>query len=212
MKNLRLTSILFLILLISTSFKFSDEWKKVYNKNGLLIYTRTTENGLKEFKAVSILAAKVGEITAVFKDWETHPDWMPSMVKTELVEQANTKTRYLYYVLNFPWPLWDRDLVTKSNFTKGQDGSVKMSVWATSAKKSKKKDMIRIEEATGYWKFVPQKDGTTKVIYQYRADPVGIPTRIVNAFLLEGPKGSFEGLKKHVKLPKYSNATLDWLD
>jgi hypothetical protein len=199
-------------MFLLTSFKFSDDWKKTYNKGGLLIYTRTTESGLKEFKAISTLDAKVGEITAVFKDWKTHTDWMPAMIKTELVEQANTKTRYLYYVLDFPWPLWDRDLVTKSNFTKGEDGSIKMSVLSSSSKKTKDKNMVRITEATGYWKFIPQKNETTKVIYQYKADPVGIPTRIVNAFLLEGPKGSFEGLKKQMKLPKYKNATLDWLD
>ena len=212
MNKLKFTSIIFLILLISTSFKFSDDWKKTYNKGGLLIYTRTTESGLKEFKAISTLNATVGEIAAVFKDWETHTDWMPSMQKAELVEQANAKTRYLYYVIDFPWPLWDRDLVTKSNFAKGKDGSVKMSVWAASSKKSAGKGMVRIKEATGYWKLIPQKNGTTKVVYQYKADPVGIPTKIVNAFLLEGPKGSFEGLRKHVKLSKYSNATLNWLD
>lgn len=212
MNKLKLAIYFFTMILFTTSFKVSDDWKKAYNKNGLLIYTRTTDSGLKEFKAISTLDAKVGEVTAVFKDWKTHTDWMPAMTKTELVEQTNSHTRHLYYVIDFPWPLWDRDLVTKSNFTKDKDGSVKMSVSCTPTKKPKDKSKVRIEIAQGYWKFIPQSSGTTKVIYQYKANPVGIPTSIVNAFLLEGPKGSFEGVKKQVKLSKYKGATLDWLD
>jgi hypothetical protein len=211
MKILKLLSFSFFTILLFTSFKFTDGWAKAYSKEGLVIYTRTTAGGLKEFKAVSTLDATVGEVTAVFKDWKTHPNWMRTMVKSELVEQTNVATRYLYYVIDFPWPLWDRDLITKSTFSKGKDGSMTMTVGCEPTKKPKDKTKVRIEVASGFWKLMPLENGKSQATYQYKADPVGIPTGIVNMFLLEGPKESFEGLRKHIQLKQYKGATLDWI-
>ena len=207
-----ITISLLTILLFCSYTNQNGEWQKSYNKNGLVIFTRTTDSGLKEFQAKATLDATVGEIAAIFKDWKAHPEWMRTMTKAELVEQSDAKTRYLYYVIDFPWPLSNRDMVTKSRFSKKEDNSVVMKVWCKPKKKKEQKNLVRIEEAEGFWKLIPLKDGKTKAIYQYKADPVGIPNWIVNMFLLEGPKESFFGLREQIKKKKYKEATLDWLD
>ena len=155
--------------------------------------------------------AAVAEAHGLLQDYEAHPDWMRAIDKCQLVEQATPKTRYLYYTIDMPWPLWDRDLVSKSTFYPKENGSVLMKMEAASTKKSKSKNHVRMKSAKGYWLVKSISKSKTKATYQYKADPNGIPVTLVNMFLLEAPKASFEGLKTQVKLSKYKNPDLAWL-
>jgi hypothetical protein len=205
--------VLFLsIAIFHTSFtSVNESWEEAYTKNETIIYTRTTESGIKEFKAITTMNVSMKTILAVMVDYKSHPDWMRAMKDCELVQQVTPRTRYLYYSIDMPWPLWDRDLVSKSTFYPQKNGSVLMKMQATPTVKSNDEDHVRIIDSEGYWLVTPISSNKTKIVYQYKADPVGIPSTLVNMFLLEAPKASFEGLASQVKLSKYQNPNLDWL-
>jgi hypothetical protein len=200
------------IAMLHTSFtSINESWEEAYTKNETVIYTRTTENGIKEFKAITTMNVSMKTVLAVMVDYKSHPDWMRAIQKCDLVNQVTSRTRYLYYSIDMPWPLWDRDLVSKSTFYPQKNGSVLMKMEATPTVKSNNPDYVRIVDSEGYWLVTPISSTKTKIIYQYKADPVGIPATFVNMFLLEAPKASFEGLASQVKLAKYQNSNLDWL-
>lgn len=212
MKKYAFIILLLSITILHTSFTSVHEtWEEAYTKNEMVIYTRTTESGIKEFKAVTTLDVSIETILAVMVDYNNHPEWMRAIEKCDLVNQATSRTRYLYYSIDMPWPLWDRDLVSKSTFYPQKNGSVLMKMKSTPTIKPNRPDYVRIIDSEGYWLVTPISTNKTKVIYQYKADPVGIPATLVNMFLLEAPKASFEGLRSQVKLSKYKNPNLDWL-
>jgi hypothetical protein len=150
-------------------------------------------------------------VLAVMVDYSSHTNWMRAIDKCDLVKQVTSRTRYLHYSIDMPWPLWDRDLVSKSTFYPQKNGSVLMKMKATPTVKPNRSGYVRIVDSEGHWLVTPLSSNKTKIIYQYRADPVGIPPTFVNMFLLEAPKASFEGLEKQVRLSKYKNSSLDWL-
>lgn len=203
--------LLFTLFLVTSFTNKPTKWRKAYNKKGILIYTRSTPKGFKEFKAITTINKPMNSVLAVMKDYEAHPDWMLAIKECKRVKQVNPKTRYLYYMIRLPWPLANRDLVSKSTFKLQKDGSVLMTMSAAPKKKPKIKNRVRIKEAKGYWKVIPINKNQTKVVYQYASDPVGLPPWLVNMFLLDAPLNSFEGLKKQVKLPKYKNPDMTWL-
>jgi len=213
MKNFRLVTLLLFISFISSSFTVlqSREWKKAYDKKGILIYTRSTSSGFKEFRAITTINKPMKSVLAVMKDYKAHPEWMLAIKECEKIKQVNSCTRYLYYMIRLPWPLSNRDLVSKSSFSAQKDGSVLMRMEAAPTKKAKVKKRIRIKKAKGYWKVIPLKGNKTKVIYQYASDPVGLPAWLVNMFLLDAPLNTFEGLKKQVQKEKYRTSNLNWL-
>lgn len=203
--------ICFLALILLESFTTDVSWEEAYSKNETIIYTRTTETGIKEFKAITTVNAELNTVLAVMIDYKNHPEWMRAMKDCKLVEQATPRTRYLYYSIDMPWPLWDRDLVSKSTFYLQKDGSVLMRMKAMPKVKPEDPDHVRIQDSEGYWHVSAIGPSKTKIIYQYKADPVGIPAYFVNMFLLEAPKATFEGLFEQVKLSRYKNITPDWL-
>ncbi len=204
------TCLLSLVFLSFSNAPTNTEWERQYNKNGLEIYTRTASDGIKEFKVITLLDAKMNTIVSVLADYENHPNWMDGIKKCELVQQVNTKNRYLYYLIPMPWPLSNRDIVSNSYFTK-EGKTVKLNVKAAPNKKAETQ-CTRIKKAGGYWRFVPQKSGKIKLTYQYKADPVGIPSGIVGMFLVDGPRKTVTNFKKELLKSKYQNAKVDWLD
>lgn len=214
MKKFGSIAILLNIIVLFSSFSTStvlDKWTKAYNKDGLVIYTRTVEKGLKEFKAITTVDAKMKTVLAVMKDYKRHPEWMKVMKDCKMVETVNSKSRFLYYSIDFPWPLWDRDMVSQSSFSLNKDGTVMLSMKSAPTKQKDVENHVRIEDAEGFWKVEDLKNDKTKIIYQYKANPVGLPISLVNMYVLEGPKQTFEGLKKQIKLPEYKNPNVDWL-
>lgn len=201
-----------LLVFLMTSFtNNTSTWEKAYEYENTRIYTRSTDSGIKEFKAITTVNANIKSVLAVMRDYKAHPDWMRAIDKCQLVQQVTSKTRYLYYTIDMPWPLWDRDLVSKSTFYPKKDKSVLMKMEAAPTKKSNSKNHVRMKSAKGYWLVTPISKTKTKVVYQYKADPNGISKTLVNMFLLEAPKATFVGLKEQVKLAKYKNPDLKWL-
>lgn len=212
MKKLTIIFCCFLMSSLNISFTAVNEaWNEAYANKNTTIYTRTTETGIKEFKAITTVNKNIKTVLAVMADYKSHPDWMRAIKSCKMVKQATSKTRYLHYAIDMPWPLWDRDLVSKSTFSLNADGSIFMKMSAAPKAKAKVVDHVRIQKSSGYWKVIPLKSNQTKIIYQYKADPVGIPATLVNMFLLEAPKATFEGLKKQILLSKYKNPNVDWL-
>lgn len=185
------------------------DWKRQYNKKGLSIYTRTASDGIKEFKAVTILDANLSTAVSVLSDYKNHVNWMDGINKCELVEKVNSQNRYLYYVIPMPWPLKNRDMISNSYFSQSKK-DVTMHVKCAPKKKEKTK-YTRIKKAEGFWKLIPQKNGKVKLIYQYKADPGGIPQSIVGMFLVDGPRKTVTAFRKELKKAKYKKAKVSWL-
>lgn len=199
------------ILLLCSSFSTPDEtqWQKKHDKKGLTIYTRTVD-GVKEFKAITVLDAPMERVVAVMADYENHTEWMSNITKVELVKKSGDKKRFLYYIMHLPWPLNNRDIIVKSAFVKNADGTVNLNVKSAPTMRPETK-LTRVVDAGGYWNLKAISPDKTKVIYQYRANPVGIPSNIVGLFIVNGPLNTINGLKERLQLPQYQNADVPWL-
>ena len=141
---------------MNASFKTVDaSWNESYKHKNTIIYTRTTESGIEEFKAITTLNVKMETILGVMVDYKAHPNWMRAIIDCEKIEQVSSKTRSLYYTIDMPWPLWDRDLVSKSTFYPKSNGSVLMKMEAQSTKKEESGNYVRMKSAKGYWLIKP---------------------------------------------------------
>lgn len=52
----------------------------------------------------------------------------------------------------------------------------------------------------GFWRFIPEKEGRIKVIYQIHADPGGdIPSWLANAVAVDSPFNTLKNMLKMLK-------------
>ena len=200
-------------LLGSFSGSFSQtQWVSEYNQEGIEIFTRVPAgNSLKEFKAVTQMKTNLQTLMAVMIDPESHVKWMDGISGCKLIRQVNSQERILYYLIPFPWPMSNRDLVLRSSFfqekiTKALVVNIKSEPGAYPMTEN-----VRVQIAEGSWKFLPLPDGMIEVSYQFFSDPAGMPAWIVNMFILNTPVKTLKNLKEIVKSTAYQGGKFDWL-
>ena len=105
----------------------------------------------------------------------------------------------LYMVLDFPFPLKDRDLVVKGKMSKDAQGIISIQNTAIEGGYPLNPDYVRIRQYEGDWTF--QKLGNQKVkvsTYGY-ANPEGsIPLSFVNMFVQQQPYQMLQKMKNEL--------------
>lgn len=174
------------------------EWELKKSEDNIDIYTRSlSDSSLKEFKATTVFTnismdavlKQVLEAPYYYKDC----DFGTSYFMNDLSSQAE---RYFYYSEKLPWPIQNRDVVTKLSIEEQTPERVLLSINAVPDLISSKNKTIRITDLKGFWLLEKHAAGirATQQIYM---DPGGtVPSFIVNSLIVKGPLKTFSSLKK----------------
>ena len=179
----------------------SAEWKLAKNKNGVVVYTRKTEGAkIREFQAIVKIKTNMTDLQKQIENAESYTEWQPHITNSKTLKKLNDNERYIYYALDVPWPLQDRDVVVFSKKTKTKSGDVLYRLKSKPDFIENKEKYIRIRDAYGFWKLSKQSGGLIKVVYQSYGDPAGsIPTGIINMFIVDGPYKTMLNLKNKLE-------------
>ncbi|MEM8523056.1 MAG: START domain-containing protein [Bacteroidota bacterium] len=192
----------YLLILFFLALNFislaQSKWEKAYDENDLLIHTRTTSDDLFEFKASTVYNHSVKKILAAIRDYESYPKWNYKTKEFRIIERLNEDEHYSYSIVDFPFPMKDRDVVMFSSTSYPSDNSILIKM-RTEPSKMKKTDYVRMSKIRGFWKLIPLSTNKTKVVYQIASETNGMPYWLIEMFALEAPKGNLRGLKKIVE-------------
>lgn len=190
----------------------SNDWTLDYNDDGITIHTRVDANGRKEFKAVTVANTTVKNCVGMMDDINMHHDFMYRILGAERISRVSNELTYTYYQVDMPWPLDDRDIVSKVHFDVDAEGGVTYSMYAEPDQTPLKDGFVRIEDAEGFWKFRPLSNEQVEITYQYKSDPVGIPTWVVNLFVLSAPKETLRNMRELLPTVNYTEKNYPWYD
>jgi len=187
--------ILFFFLIFSTHLLAQSQWKKAFEEDGLLIYMRTTSDDLFEFKASTTYNHSVKKVLDAIRDYDRYPEWSYKTKEFRVLERVNEDKHYSYSIVDFPFPMKDRDVIMYSETSYLADKSIQIKM-KSKADKIAKTDYVRMDNIYGFWKLTPLSANKTKVVYQIASDTNGMPIWVVELFGLEAPKGNLKGLRK----------------
>jgi ribosome-associated toxin RatA of RatAB toxin-antitoxin module len=147
---------------------------------------------------------------AVVLDVERTPQWVPYVAKAQLLSRDEKKGEFtLYMLLDFPFPLKDRDVVIKGKMNKNADGSISIKNNAIKNSYPEQPDVIRLNQYTGDWTFQRLANNKVKVMTSGYADPAGsIPLSFVNMFVQQQPYQMLMKMKKEIYNPLYAQPHL----
>jgi len=168
-----------------------ENWTLEKDQEGIKVYTRHKKGFvIKEFKAITYTSKSISELEEILEDVENYPNWVYSVSSGKLIKELGND-RTLYYSLDLPWPVSDRDIVIQS--VKSKDNGLRYDMTATQGGYPDQSGLVRMTSAFGSWQFIP-KDGKIEITYQFYGNPAGsIPTWMINMLIVDGP---FETLKK----------------
>ncbi len=199
---MRLFTLLFLFPF--TVFAQSD-WEEQRSEAGITIYTRDLEDfAFKEFKALTTLDCQPEEIMNLVRDFKNAEQWNYKTVNTEVLKKVSAAEYFVYYEIEMPWPLDNRDLVMHLRFTQNKfTKEARIILQSIHDYIPEKEGLVRIKDGQGFYKLNPTADGKTEVIYQFLTDPGGIPAWIFNLFITDSPFVTLQNMREEVQKGNY---------
>jgi hypothetical protein len=182
-----------------------DAWNLRRDSDGVQVYTRHVEGSpILEYKASVTVDAPLEEIIPLYEDEKKLPVWFYQCTAAELLEDEGPLQKIIYFVMDFPFPVAQRDLIFRRvKSTDAQSGAVSYSMDALPDKLPLKKGKVRMPYLKTLWRFTPLKDGRTEIYFQQHSDPGGsIPTFVVNKLVVDIPFHSLKNLRQLIMTEK----------
>jgi hypothetical protein len=215
MKNPKSLNYLIFLLLaficsIMSTRSANAQWELAKDKDGIKIFLRTIPGSkIKEFKGVTNINSSLDSILAVLNDTEACPKWIHNCKDALTLSETSFYEGYIYQVIDFPFPVTDRDLILHSVMTQSADTKeVTIKLTAVPDNISETKN-VRIKKSDGFYLLKPLPDGSIEVTWQHHTEPGGgIPKWLVNSLLVDTPFKTLNNLREIVKEEKYQRARL----
>lgn len=166
----------------------SEQWILRKESKGIRIYTRkVNEEGLREFKATTIMQVPMHSLELVLDDEQTHPQWHASANTVELIEVLNPNEKIVHYTADMPWPISNRDMVILIR-KEIKKGALSYHLNSVPTRIEKQEDYVRMKIAGGSWQLNKASSTSTQITYRFFANPEGnLPGWVINYFMVSSP-------------------------
>ncbi len=190
-------SILIIPLLFIPELTFAQEWDLAKDKNGVKIETRFIKGwSIKEYRATVYIKTTLAKAVDAYRDPVKRKKFMERSIEVYDLKKVSKDEIITYNLGNAPWPVLDRDNITRSVFSKPKSNQVKVTMTSLPDYIPHKDNIVRVPKTKGYWLFIDVGNGKVKVVQQSVADLGGsIPDWVVNSTIVEGPYDTLLALK-----------------
>ena len=206
--------ILLFLVFISFQMQAQENWQLKKSLDGIKVYYRSAPSTyIKELKIVTNIDASLSAIVSLLYDASRYEEWVYSCSESKVLQRVNEMEMYYYNVMDFPWPMSDRDFVTYSQFKQDEKTGKIISQSIAAPEYIPTKDgMVRIELLKIRWELTPLLDGTVQTEYFLLSDPGGsIPDWAINLALDYEPLQSMQKFKALIKEQRYQTASLNFV-
>ena len=175
------------------------------NKNNIKVWTYPdSQNPVMMYKAETTMNASIEQAAALVLNIDHAVDWVPFLSQMKLLSRDDKKGEFLLYmVLDFPFPLKDRDLVVQGKMSKDAQGVITIQNKALKKGYPLNSNYVRLTQYEGDWSFQKLGPQKVKVITSGYANPEGsIPLSVVNMFVQQQPYQMLQKMKAELAKPQ----------
>ncbi len=206
------------ILTISSAYAQVEgveyNWKEKLDKEDIKIYTsKVPGSKYNAVRGVMTVKANVTSLVALVQDTSSCTEWAEFCKESRIHKKISDTEYYIYTYNDIPFPVTDRDAVTKVVWKQDPD-TLRVSMQSTPTKGLiEKTKAVRIEEANSQWHFTPLKDGNTLVESFAHINPNGpTPAWLTNMLLVKAPFKTMKNMREITERGDYQNKSLAFIN
>ena len=191
-------------MLATVQAKPVDNAKLSINKNNIKVWTfQNSQNPVFIYQAETTYDSPLEKAVNLILDIDHAVQWVPYMGSIKVLSRDDKKGEFLLYmVLDFPFPLKNRDLVVQGKIMKDAQGIITIKNKAVDKGYAKNPDYVRLTHYEGDWTFQKLANNKTKVSTYGYANPEGaIPLSFVNMFVQQQPYQMLQKMKTELGKP-----------
>lgn len=191
------------LILFSQPLTAQDEgWELSKQEEAISVYTRDIQGtNFKEVRSTTQMNIAADDLLEMINDYSSIEPWRYKVEEMRLLDGDPMESHHLYFALNMPIPLSDRDFILQIEPEKKPDGLILINFQAVSDQMPEQKGKVRMNKMEGFWELKPLGSNSTQVTYQYLSDPAGVPAWIVNLFTVNAPFQALSKLRAVVENP-----------
>lgn len=174
------------------------------NKNNIKVWTYQDErNPVFLYKAETTYNVPIENAVSLILDVDHAVKWVPYMGSIKVLSRDDKKGDFiLYMVLDFPFPLKDRDLIVQGKMIKDANGQITIKNKAIQTGYALNPNYVRLTDYQGDWTFQKLANNKVKVSTYGYANPEGsIPLTFVNMFVQQQPYQMLQKMKTELAKP-----------
>ncbi len=177
------------------------EFKLNFCKEGVSVYSKNTSNKNHiEYKgAITIDSSCLKKAIQILTDYENHKNWVYNCKNSSLIKE-DKNTTHLYQVCNATWPFKNRDYVLCLERKELENGNIKVDFKSVSNMVSNKKDLVRIDEFSGYWEIEKKASKVIITMYGNFNPKMKLPQAIMKKYSKKIPFNTLLNLKRQLTL------------
>ncbi len=177
-------------------------WEEIKNEGGIKVWRKSTKgNRLVDFRGTALVKAPLAKVIAVISESDRLCEWRDRCSKAYRVERRGDDKQVVYYRLDSPPLIADRDVLVEATCESDGKGGVLCPFKSIKHPKDPKPSgVVRMPMLRGYWHLIPKGKNRIETTYAVTADPGGwIPMWVYNLASKKLPFRALEGLRKQVR-------------
>ena len=188
------------ILMLPFFTKGQSLWQLEKEKEGIKVWSRAVpESSFREIKAEMVFEGTLPRVRDVILDFKNHPKWM-YRVKTCTGVVENGKGVVMHYQCAAPWPVKDRDLVSRGVIERDTPTHFLLKLKGEPDNIPIDNDYVRIPFFKYSWEINDLGSGKVKVQIIGIVDPGGsLPDWLVNLTVQEDPWNNLKNLRDRIR-------------
>ena len=181
------------------TLRLNNDWLKIFT-------CPVPTSDFLSFVAVAIIDAPQHAVLSLLYDIDVATEWVwKTREMRALQELTEGEGRIVYQLVSAPWPVSDREIITRSQGYMDPETSevfIKLECVADFLPKNDK--YVRVPELEGAWNIIPISENQCRVVFRLHIEPGGeIPFWLANIAVIDTPYHTMVNLREMVKKEKY---------
>ncbi|MEI6848192.1 MAG: START domain-containing protein [Chlorobiaceae bacterium] len=181
------------------TLRMKNDWLKIFT-------CPVPTSDFLSFVGIATIDAPQHAILSLLFDVEAATEWVWKTKEMRLLKDLSEDNgRIVYQLVSAPWPISDREIITRSQGYMDPDTSeifIKLECMADYLPKNDK--YVRVPHLEGAWNIIPLSENQSRVIFRLHIEPGGeIPFWLANIAVIDTPYHTMSNMRDMVKKDKY---------
>ena len=179
--------------------RFKNDWLRIFT-------CPVPSSNFLSFVAVATIDAPQHSVLSLLYDVDAATEWVWKTREMRVVQElSESDGRVVYQLVSAPWPVTDREIITRSlAYMDPESSEAFIKIECQPDFLPENSSYVRVRQMEGAWNIVPLSENSCRVIFRLHIEPAGeIPSWLANIAVIDTPYHTLCNMRDMVKREKY---------
>ena len=181
------------------SLRLQRDWLKIFT-------CPVPTSDFLSFVGIAVIDAPQHSVLHLLYDLEAATEWVWKTREMRILKElSEDEGRIVYQLVSAPWPLSDREIISRSvGYKDPETEEIFIKMTAVPDFLPEHEHYVRVPQLEGAWNIMPISEKQCRVVFRLHLEPGGeIPSWLANIAVIDTPYHTMANMREMVKREKY---------